>query len=187
MTDHDKKVIAYHEAGHALMQVLSGEDAMKLQKVTIIPRGRSLGSTHFAPERDLFNYSREMLISRLQCLMAGRVAEELAIGTITSGASGDIQEATRTARQMVFEFGMSPLGFMAVTRSEDGEASASQQTLHEAERHLKALLDDNYQATTKAMEENRAALDLIATQLIERETMSGDEVRQVVTNLRSAS
>jgi cell division protease FtsH len=187
MTDHDKKVIAYHEAGHALMQVLSGEDAMKLQKVTIIPRGRSLGSTHFAPERDLFNYSRELLISRLQCLMAGRVAEELAIGTITSGASGDIQEATRTARQMVFEFGMSPLGFMAVTRSEDGELSASQQTLHEAERHLKALLDENFAATMKAVQENRAALDSIAAQLIERETMSGDEVREIVINLRSAA
>ena len=183
MTDQDKKVIAYHEAGHALMQVLAGEDAMKLQKVTIIPRGQSLGSTHFAPERDLFNYSRELLISRLRCLMAGRVAEELAIGTITSGASGDIQEATRTARQMVFEFGMSPLGFMALSRSDDGEPLASPQTFHEAERHLKALLDDNYAATTKALQENRAALDAIAADLIARETVSGDEVRAIVAKL----
>ena len=187
MTDHDKKVIAYHEAGHALMQVLCGEDAMKLQKVTIIPRGRSLGSTHFAPERDLFNYSRELLISRLRCLMAGRVAEELAIGTITSGASGDIQEATRTARQMVFEFGMSPLGFMALSRSEDGEPLASPQTFHEAERHLRALLDDNYEATTKALEENRTALDAIAADLVARETISGDDVRQIVQKLRRAA
>ncbi|MGH7947068.1 MAG: ATP-dependent zinc metalloprotease FtsH, partial [Opitutaceae bacterium] len=187
MTDHDKKVIAYHEAGHALMQVLSGEDAMKLQKVTIIPRGRSLGSTHFAPERDLYNYSRELLISRLRCLMAGRVAEELAIGTITSGASGDIQEATRTARQMVFEFGMSPLGFMALSNSDDGSALASPQTLHEAERHLRTLLDDNYEATTKALQEHRAALDAIAADLIARETVSGDEVRTIVTTLRRAA
>jgi cell division protease FtsH len=187
MTDHDKKVIAYHEAGHALMQVLSGEDAMKLQKVTIIPRGRSLGSTHFSPERDLFNYSRELLISRLRCLMAGRVAEELAIGTITSGASGDIQEATRTARQMVFEFGMSPLGFMALSRSDDGEPLASPQTFHEGERHLKALLDDNYDATTKALQENRSALDAIASDLIARETISGDEVRAIVARFRPAA
>ncbi len=187
MTDHDKKVIAYHEAGHALMQVLSGEEAMKLQKVTIIPRGRSLGSTHFTPERDLFNYSRELLISRLRCLMAGRVAEELAIGTITSGASGDIQEATRTARQMVFEYGMSPLGFMALSRSDDGEALASPQTFHEGERHLRALLDDNYAATTQALTENRAALDAIADDLIARETISGDEVRQIVARLRPAA
>mgnify|MGYP005822292083 CR=1 FL=1 len=187
MTEHDKRVIAYHEAGHALMQVLSGEDAMKLQKVTIIPRGRSLGSTHFAPERDLFNYSRELLISRLRCLMAGRVAEELAIGTITSGASGDIQEATRTARQMVFEFGMSPLGFMALSRSEDREPLASPQTVHEAEGYLKALLDENYAATTKALQEHRAALDAIAADLIARETISGDDVRTIVMSHRSAA
>lgn len=187
MTEHDKKVIAYHEAGHALMQVLSGEDAMKLQKVTIIPRGRSLGSTHFAPERDLFNYSRELLIARLRCLMAGRVAEELAIGTITSGASGDIQEATRTARQMVFEFGMSPLGFMALSRSDDGEPLASPQTFHEAEHHLKTLLDENYAATTHALRANRAALDAIASDLIARETISGDDVRQIVARLEPAA
>jgi cell division protease FtsH len=187
MTDRDKKVIAYHEAGHALMQVLSGEDEMKLQKVTIIPRGRSLGSTHFSPERDLFNYSRELLIARLRCLMAGRVAEELAIGTITSGASGDIQEATRTARQMVFEFGMSPLGFMALSRAEDGEPLASPQTFHEGERYLKTLLDENYAATTRALIENRPALDAIAEDLIARETVSGDDVRAIVSRLRPAA
>ncbi len=187
MTDHDKKVIAYHEAGHALMQVLAGEADLKLQKVTIIPRGRSLGSTHFSPERDLFNYSRELLVARLQCLMAGRVAEELAIGTITSGASGDIQEATRTARQMVFEFGMSPLGFMALSRSDDGQPLASPQTFHEGERHLKSLLDDNYEATTRALTAHRAALDAIAADLIARETMSGDEVRAIVTKFLAAA
>jgi cell division protease FtsH len=180
MTDADKRVIAYHEAGHALMQVLAGEDALKLQKVTIIPRGRSLGSTHFAPERDLFNYSQDLLVSRLRCLMAGRVAEELALGSITSGASGDIQEATRTARQMVFEFGMSPLGFMALSRAEDAQPLASPQTFHEAERHVKALLDDNYSATKVALRQHRAALDAIAEALIARETISGDEVRALV-------
>jgi cell division protease FtsH len=186
MTEHDKKVIAYHEAGHALMQVLSGEEAIKLQKVTIIPRGRSLGSAHFTPERDLFNYSQEMLVSRLRCLMAGRVAEELALGSITTGASSDIQEATRTARQMVFEFGMSPLGFMALTRAEDGQIATSTQTLHEAERHLKALLDSNYAATTEALSANRPALDAIADALITRETISGDEVRAIIAEKKAA-
>jgi len=186
MTDADKRVIAYHEAGHALMQVLSGEEALKLQKVTIIPRGRSLGSTHFSPERDLFNYSRELLVSRLRCLMAGRVAEELALGTITSGASGDIQEATRTARQMVFEFGMSPLGFMALAGADDGQPPASPQTFHEAEQHVKALLDENYAATTAAVRAHRAELDAIAAELIARETITGDEVRTIVGQRRAA-
>jgi cell division protease FtsH len=179
MTPQDKQIIAYHEAGHALMQVISGEDSIKLQKVTIIPRGRSLGSTHFTPERDMFNYSQEQLIAKLRCLMAGRVAEELALGSITSGASGDIQEATRTARQMVFEWGMSPLGFMALSRSEGQEAIASPQTFHEAEAHVRALLDGNYAKTTAALTEHRAALDAIAAELIERETISGDDVRQL--------
>jgi cell division protease FtsH len=184
MTPHDKRVIAYHEAGHALMQVLSGDDAMKLQKVTIIPRGRSLGSTHFTPERDLFNYSREQLIAKLQCLMAGRVAEELALGSITSGASGDIQEATRTARQMVFEWGMSSLGFMALSRADGEEPFASPQTFHEAERHVRELLDGNYAITTQALTQSRAALDEIAEALIARETISGDDVRRVVAQHR---
>lgn len=188
MTLQDRRVIAYHEAGHALMQVLSGDDSMKLQKVTIIPRGRSLGSTHFTPERDLFNYSREQLVAKLRCLMAGRIAEELALGSITSGASGDIQEATRTARQMVFEWGMSPLGFMALSRSDGDESIASAPTLHEAERHVRALLDDNYAATTRTLSAQRTALDAIATALIERETISGDDVRSVITELsRSAA
>ena len=169
------------------MQVLSGEDALKLQKVTIIPRGQSLGSTHFSPERDLFNYSRELLVSRLRCLMAGRVAEEIALGSITSGASGDIQEATRTARQMVFEFGMSPLGFMALTGADDGRPPASPQTFHEAEQHVKALLDGNYAATLTAVREHRAELDAIAAELIARETISGDEVRAIVGQRRAAA
>jgi cell division protease FtsH len=187
MTPQDKRVIAYHEAGHALMQVISGEDTVKLQKVTIIPRGRSLGSTHFTPERDLFNYSQDQLIAKLRCLMAGRVAEALALGSITSGASADIQEATRTARQMIFEWGMSPLGFMALSRAEGEEAIASPQTFHEAEVHVRALLDNNYAATTAALTLHRAALDAIAEELIERETISGDDVRRIVAGLRPSS
>ncbi len=176
----DKRIISYHEAGHALVQVLSGDDTSKLNKVTIIPRGRSLGSTQFTPERDLYNHSREQLTARLRCLMAGRVAEELALGSITSGASSDIQEATRIARQMVFEWGMSPLGFMALTKHEGEAELASPQTLHEAERHVKSLLADNYAATTVIVSGARAALDAIAHDLMERETISGDHVRQIV-------
>ncbi len=155
--------------------------------MTIIPRGRSLGSTHFTPERDLLNYSRELLIARLQCLMAGRVAEELAIGTITSGASGDIQEATRTARQMVFEFGMSPMGFMALSRSDGEEALASQQTFHEAEHHVRTLLDQNYAATTTTLRAHRNALDAIANDLVTYETISGDDVRRLVAGCAKAA
>ncbi len=186
-TDGDKRIIAYHEAGHALVQVLSGDDTMKLHKVTIIPRGRSLGSTQFMPERDLYNQSHEQLITRLRCLMAGRVAEELALGSITNGASSDIQEATRIARQMVFEWGMSPLGFMALTQSEGEAKLASPQTLHEAEHHVKTILAENYAATTEIVTGARAALDAIAHDLIERETISGDHVRQTIISIQQAA
>lgn len=186
-TEGDKRVIAYHEAGHALVQVLSGDDTMKLHKVTIIPRGRSLGSTQFTPERDVYNQSREQLIIRLRCLMAGRVAEELALGSITSGASSDIQEATRIARQMVFEWGMSPLGFMALTQSEGETKVASSQTLHDAEQYVKTILADNYVATTAMVSQARAALDTIAKDLIEHETLSGDQVRRTVGELSKAA
>ena len=186
-TDGDKRIIAYHEAGHALVQILSGDDTMKLHKVTIIPRGRSLGSTQFTPERDLYNQSREQLVARLRCLMAGRVAEEIALGSITSGASSDIQEATRIARQMVFEWGMSPLGFMALTRSEGEAELASPQTLHDAEHHVKTLLAENYAATTQIVAEARAALDAIAQDLIERETISGDDIRQTIGSILKAA
>jgi len=180
LTAGDKRIIAYHEAGHALVQVLSGDDTTRLHKVTIIPRGRSLGSTQFTPERDLYNHSREQLVARLRCLMAGRVAEELALGSITSGASCDIQEATRIARQMVFEWGMSPLGFMALTRSEGEAELASPQTLHDAEHHVKTLLAENYAATTAMVADARAALNAIAEDLIEHETISGDRARQMI-------
>jgi cell division protease FtsH len=186
-TAGDKRIIAFHEAGHALMQILSGDDTTKLHKVTIIPRGRSLGSTQFTPERDLYNHSHEQLIARLRCLMAGRVAEELALGSITSGASSDIQEATRIARQMIFEWGMSPLGFMALTRSEGETELASPQTLHEAEHHVKTLLAENYAATTEIISAARATLDAIAQDLLEHETISGDHVRQVVARTTMSS
>ena len=106
--------------------------------------------------------------------------EELALGSITSGASSNIQEATRIARQMVFEWGMSPLGFMALTRAESDTELASPQTLLEAEHHVKTLLAENYAATTEIISGARMALDAIARDLIERETISGDHVRQVV-------
>ena len=112
--------------------------------------------------------------------MAGRVAEELALGSITSGAACDIQEATRIARQMVFEWGMSPLGFMALSRAEGETEFASPQTLHEAEHHVKTLLAENYAATTAIVSGARAALDAIAHDLIERETITGNHVRQVI-------
>ncbi len=179
MTPADRRIIAYHEAGHALMQVLSGGDYLKLHKVTIIPRGQSLGSTQFTPERDLLNYSKPQILARIWCLMAGRVAEEIALGSITSGASADIQQASSLARQMVFEWGMSPFGFLALSKPDTAEPLASPQTIYEAEQHVKTLLAEQYAHTTDQLNLNRAALDAIANALLEKETISGDDVRRI--------
>lgn len=179
MSEEDRRIIAYHEAGHALMQVMSDDRSVTLHKVTIIPRGGSLGSTHFSPERDLVNFSRNQIVARIRCLMAGRVAEEIALGSITSGASADIQQATSLARQMVFEWGMSPLGFIALGRPEGAESLTSTQTIYEAEQCMKSLLAEQYRHTTQQLLDHRDSLDAIAQALMERETISGDEVRDL--------
>ncbi|MFT3781592.1 MAG: ATP-dependent zinc metalloprotease FtsH [Nibricoccus sp.] len=178
MSEKDKRIVAVHEAGHALMQVLSGDESMRLHKVTILPRGKSLGSTQFTPERDVLNYSKEQVLARIRCLMAGRIAEEIALGSITSGASGDIQEASRLARQMVFQWGMSMNGFLALTNNE-GEALGSPQSLHEAEGCVKELLSTEYNSTRDQLTLHKPTLDAIVTALLERETISGDEVREL--------
>lgn len=186
MSPEDRRIIAHHEAGHALMQVLSGDTSVRLHKVTIIPRGQSLGSTHFSPERDMLNLSRTQIIARICCLMAGRVAEEIALGCVTSGASADIQQASSLARQMVFEWGMSPMGFLALSRTDGVEPLASAQTVYEAEQYVRALLAEQYAHTTQQLKAHRGALDAIAQALIERETISGDEVRVMIPAVEAA-
>jgi len=183
MTLDDRRTIAYHEAGHALMQIYSAEEGLKLHKVTIIPRGQSLGSTHFTPERDRLNYSEAQLLARLRCLMGGRVAEEIALGQITSGAAGDIETASNIARSMVFEWGMSPLGFIALTQREgqmagsnSRQALAAGDTMAQAEQHVLELLRLQYLETKRILLERRQQLDTVANSLLERETLSGEEV-----------
>lgn len=183
MTLQDRRTIAYHEAGHALMQVYSAEEGLKLHKVTIIPRGQSLGSTHFTPERDRLNYSEAQLLARLRCLMGGRVAEEIALGQITSGAAGDIETASNIARSMVFEWGMSPLGFVALTQREGQMAGsntrqtlAAGDTMAQAEQFVLELLRQQYEATKVILNQRREQLDTVANSLLERETLSGEEV-----------
>jgi cell division protease FtsH len=183
MTLEDRRTIAYHEAGHALMQIFSAEEGLKLHKVTIIPRGQSLGSTHFTPERDRLNYSETQLRARLRCLMGGRVAEEIALGQITSGAAGDIETASNIARSMVFEWGMSPLGFIALTQREAQMAGgtsrqtlATADTMARAEEYVLGLLREQYDETKRILSERRQELDTVANALLDRETLSGAEV-----------
>ena len=109
MDDEDRKITAYHEAGHALVQALIDDGHMPVHKVTIIPRGQSLGSTMFMPKKDILNHSKRRLLNQICCGLGGRGAEEIVNGDQTSGASGDIRMVTSVARHMVCEWGMSEL------------------------------------------------------------------------------
>ena len=177
MTPADRKLVAYHEAGHALLHIVFGMEGYRLQKVTIIPRGRSLGSTHLSPERDLLNFTTQQISARLRCLMAGRVAEELVLGEITSGAASDIAETTKLARSMVLEWGMSDLGFASVGQGEQSLGSPS--ITAQAEQHILTLIENEYAATKALVMQHRGALDSIAGALLARETISGEEAHRL--------
>ncbi|TVR45878.1 MAG: ATP-dependent zinc metalloprotease FtsH, partial [Puniceicoccaceae bacterium] len=189
MDDDDKKVVAYHEAGHALVQAAIDDGHLPVHKVTIIPRGGSLGSTMFIPSKDTYNHSKGRLLNQLASLMGGRVAEELAIGEITSGASGDIRQATKIARHMVCDWGMSPLGPMALGENQDTvflgrEISRTQvyseETARQIDAEVRKLVESQYERAREILEENRTALDKLAESLLEYETLEGRHVKEIL-------
>jgi len=170
---------AYHEGGHALV-ALKTEGADPLHKATIMPRGQSLGMTVQLPEGDQKSRSYKEMLASLDVLMGGRVAEELIFGEqeVTSGASSDIQQATRLASQMVMFYGMSDsLG--PVFHKELDELSPS--TKDEIDRQVRQLVDRAYQRAKKLLTENRGELDKLAGALIEYETLSGEEIQEILS------
>ncbi len=189
MDNDDKKVVAYHEAGHALVSVVIDDDSMPVHKVTIIPRGRSLGSTMYIPTKDTYNYAKTKMLNRLAALFGGRIAEEVALGDVTSGASGDIEQATKLARHMVCNWGMSPLGPISYGENQDTvflgreitrSHTVSEETAHLIDAEVKKLVDDSYARATKIIVEHRQALDKIADALLTHETIDGRHVKELV-------
>ena len=187
LTEDERRLTAYHEAGHAIVGLkLPGSDP--LHKVTIIPRGRALGLTHWLPEEDRHNYTKQFLEGRLACAFGGRVAEELVFGPekVTTGAANDIEQATNIARRMVTQFGMSEkIGVIAVGDREQEiflgreihqrrEISERMSELVDAE--VKWLVDHAYSLARRIIEENRALLDQLAAALLERETLDREDV-----------
>ncbi|MDR1609252.1 MAG: ATP-dependent zinc metalloprotease FtsH [Holosporales bacterium] len=185
MTDEEKRNTAYHEAGHALIALLVPQ-CDPIHKVTIIPRGGSLGMVVRLPEKDKFSISRTELLSNIRVALGGRAAEELIFGAdnITTGASQDIKQATKTAKNMIIKWGMnSTLGLRSFYDS-DGyylEASdqISQKTSESIDMEIKALIDDAHNEVKSMLEKNRDKLEAIANMLLERETLTGDDVRSI--------
>ncbi len=187
LTDAEKRVTAYHEAGHALVSYLR-EDSDPIHKVTIIPRGMALGVTVYLPG-DRHNYTREYLETRLATAYGGRVAEEIFLGQMSTGAGSDIEMATDLARRMVCEYGMSRLGPLTFGKKEEqiflGREIAqhrdfSEETARQIDQEVRRLIDDAYQSAYAIVEANKDAMHRIANALLERETIDADEVRMLI-------
>ena len=189
MTDEDKKITAWHEAGHALVNVLL-DKCHPLHKVTIIPRGQALGATMSLPKDDVLNRQSKEMRETIAMTMAGRIAEEIVTGDVSTGAASDIQQATNTARAMVTQWGMSDkLGMVLYGDSDDyvflgkeisQNKTYSEQTAQQIDTEVRRLIDEGYKLAKSLIEENRDKLDLIANALLEYETLDGKQVEDIV-------
>jgi len=189
MDTEDKKITAWHEAGHAIIQAVVDDGNLPVHKVTIIPRGQSLGSTMFTPKKDFLNHGRKRLLNQICCAMGGRIAEELVLGDITSGASGDIKMASHIARKMVCEWGMSSLGPLALGEQQDQvflgreigrRQTYSEETARAVDAEIRRIIDEQYERATHILKEHRTALDTLAEALIEHETVEGMHVHEIL-------
>jgi cell division protease FtsH len=182
ITDREKKVIAYHEAGHALVAWLVGEPT---HKVTIVPRGGSLGYTLRLPEEDRYLRSREELVDWLRVTAGGRAAEELVFGTVTTGAAGDLEQMAGIARAMVFDWGMGAHARTLALKATD--ATLSEETKRLRDEEQRALADGAYADALALLGAHRDALDRLAGALLDRETLDRAELAALLAGVEPAS
>jgi cell division protease FtsH len=187
LTEEEKRVTAYHESGHALVAYLR-EHSDPIHKVTIIPRGMALGVTVYLPD-DRHNYTREYLETRLAMLYGGRVAEEIYLSQMSTGAGNDIERATEMARAMVCEYGMSRLGPLTFGKKEEqiflGREIAqhrdfSEETARQIDLEVRRLIDEAYQAAHTLVDANAGPMHRLAAALLERETIDAEEVKMLI-------
>jgi len=191
ISNEEKRVTAYHEAGHTLVG-LKVPNADPVHKVTIIPRGMALGVTQQLPEGDRHNYTQEYLLGQISILMGGRIAEETFLGSITTGASNDIERATELARAMVCEYGMSELGPLTFGKKEEqiflGREIAqhrdySEETSIRIDSEVRKIVTEQYERARKILEENRDTMIRLAEALLEHESLDGVQIRRIVAGL----
>lgn len=194
LTDEEKRVTAYHEAGHALIaKLLPGTDPV--HKVTIVPRGRALGLTMQLPTDDRHNYSKEFLYNTLAILMGGRVAEELVFKHVTTGAGNDLERATDLARKMVCEWGMSEkLGPLAFSRKEGSvflgrdfstKRDVSNQIALEIDLEIKRFVTENYERAKGLLAKQMASLKALAEALLEKEVLDAPQIDRIISHSSS--
>ena len=187
-TDKEKKLVAFHEAGHAVLG-LKLDGANEVQKITIIPRGHAGGYTMMTPKEESFNYTKKELLESICGLLGGRVAEEVTFGEITTGAHDDFKKATKIARSMVTEYGMSNLGPMMLEEPDENtflgrdytkNRNISDTVAHEIDEEMRSIINDCYKQATKIITENKKLLELIANTLLEEETITKEEIDYLV-------
>jgi cell division protease FtsH len=191
MSEDEKKLTAYHEAGHAIVG-LNVPKHDPVYKVSIIPRGRALGVTMFLPEEDKYSHSKEYLESQISSLFGGRIAEELIFGpaSVTTGASNDIERATQLSRNMVTRWGLSdrlgPLAYgeeegeVFLGRSVTTHKNVSDDTAHAIDEEIRAFVDRNYERAKTILEENMDKLHAMAEALIKYETIDKEQISDIM-------
>lgn len=191
ISDEEKRITAFHEAGHALIAVLDN-DTDPIHKVSIIPRGMALGVTQQLPMNDKYSYSKIYLEAKIRVLLAGRISEEIFLNTITSGAGNDFDKATAIARQMVCEWGMSTLGPIRLGQKEEmiflgrdmmHHTEYSEETARKIDDAVFNLITTAYQSTKQTILENKDKLERIANYLLERESLSADEIHDIIADI----
>jgi cell division protease FtsH len=189
ITESDKKVTAYHEAGHALVAfMVPGSDP--LHKVTIIPRGMALGLTQQLPETDKHNYTKEFVEGQISILMGGRCAEKIFLNLETTGAANDIEVSTERARKMVTEWGMSPaMGPLSFGKKEEQiflgreisqHRDYSEDTAIQIDQEVKRIVEEGYNRAVRILEENRDSLIRLAEALLEYETLDSFDIEAIM-------
>src|SRR5437773_1882409 len=184
MTEKERRILAYHEAGHALMSHLTG-DLLPVHKVTIVSRGNALGYTLNLPAEERYLHTTEEFEDLLKVILAGRAAEQVVFGRITNGAANDLEKATEISRSMVFDYGMSRLVASRTMRADNYALSEETKRLRDQEQAR--LTDEAFQEAIRLLEKHRPALDRIAHALLEKETLDKDELGMLLQGVAAES
>src|SRR5947208_5080981 len=184
MTEKERRIVAYHEAGHAVMSHLTG-DLLPVHKVTIVSRGSALGYTLNLPSEERYLHTTEEFEDLLKVFLAGRAAEQVVFGRITNGAANDLEKATELARAMVFDYGMSNAATSRTMRADNYALSEETKRVRDAEQAR--LTDEAFQEALRLLQKHRAALDRIALALLEKETLDKDELAALMQGVEAES
>lgn len=189
MTEDERRNTAYHESGHALVaKLLPKSDPV--HKVTIIPRGRALGVTMQLPEEDRYSYDRDYLLTRIAILFGGRIAEEVFMNQMTTGASNDFERASQLARDMVMRYGMSDKMGVMVYAENEGEVflgrsvtkttHISEKTMQQVDAEIRRILDEQYKRARDLIEGHQKEMHRMAKALLDWETIDGDQIDDIL-------